>query len=221
MATLTIKPTAAGNDVQIKSGDGNTTHATFGDTNNISMSTGSIASAVTGTLGSGITFPAGHVVKVFSATYTASHTVGANNSYINVGNGTTGELNITTDTPNSQSSKYIIFASVCHSMQLSGGLQLRLVDGSGTPISQSDASGNRARTWMGRGHYSTNASVYNVENTSMNYLWSPNSASAQTIKVQCCGYDADIFYINRSQTDSNADWQVRATSSLTIMEIAG
>ena len=63
MATLTIKPTAAGNDVQIKSGDGNTTHATFGDTNNISMSTGSIASAVTGTLGSGIVFPAGHILQ--------------------------------------------------------------------------------------------------------------------------------------------------------------
>ena len=221
MATLTIKPTAAGNDVQIKSGDGNTTHATFGDTATLGTATIADATITAGTLGSGITFPAGHVVKVFSATYTASHTTGINNSYINVGNGASGELNITTDTPNSQSSKYIIFASVCHSLQPSGGLQLRLVDGSGTPISQSDASGNRARTWMGRGHYSTDASVYNVENTSMNYLWSPNSASAQTIKVQCCSYDADAFYINRSDTDSNADCQVRATSSLTIMEIAG
>jgi hypothetical protein len=68
MATLTIKPTAAGNDVQIKSGDGNTTHATFGDTSTVNMSAGTIsggtiASAVTGTLGSGITFPAGHVVR--------------------------------------------------------------------------------------------------------------------------------------------------------------
>ena len=38
MATLTIKPTAAGNDVQIKSGDGNTTHATFGDTSTVTVS---------------------------------------------------------------------------------------------------------------------------------------------------------------------------------------
>ncbi len=66
MATLTIKPTAAGNDVQIKSGDGNTTHATFGDTSTVNMSAGSIASAVTGTLGSGIAFPAGHVIGVWS-----------------------------------------------------------------------------------------------------------------------------------------------------------
>ena len=72
MATLTIKPTAAGNDVQIKSGDGNTTHATFGDTNNISMSTGSIASAVT--------FPAGHILQTFSMKGTGSNTVTSSTS---------------------------------------------------------------------------------------------------------------------------------------------
>ena len=91
MATLTIKPTAAGNDVQIKSGDGNTTHATFGDTSTVNMSAGTIsggtiASAVTGTLGSGITFPAGHVINTFeysgastsltSTTTTNTHTLG-------------------------------------------------------------------------------------------------------------------------------------------------
>ena len=74
MATLTIKPTAAGNDVQIKSGDGNTTHATFGDTSTVNMSAGSIASAVTGTLGSGITFPTGHVLQAVHKYITDTHT---------------------------------------------------------------------------------------------------------------------------------------------------
>ena len=87
MATLTIKPTAAGNDVQIKSGDGNTTHATFGDTNNISMSTGSIASAVTGTLGSGITFPSGHILQVkHSYECDSPVTVAGNSDFTAVGN---------------------------------------------------------------------------------------------------------------------------------------
>ena len=72
MATLTIKPTATGNDVQIKSGDGNTTHATFGDTSTVNMSAGSIASAVTGTLGSGIVFPTGHVIQTKTSIYEPS-----------------------------------------------------------------------------------------------------------------------------------------------------
>ncbi len=70
MATLTIKPTAAGNDVQIKSGDGNTTHATFGDTSTVTLGTATITDATIAdatiadaTITAG-TFPAGHVVQV-------------------------------------------------------------------------------------------------------------------------------------------------------------
>ena len=183
--------------------------------------TGELGSTVTGTLGSGITFPAGHVCKVYSATYTSTHTIPTSFTWTNVGNGGTGELNITCDAPQSQSSKYLIFASVCHSTQNNGAINFRLVDGSSNPISQGDTAGSRTRTWMGRGHYSTDASVYNVENTSMNFLWYPNSPSAQTIKVQCTCFDSSVFYINRSHNDNDEAWQVRATSSLTIMEITG
>ena len=72
MATLTIKPTAAGNDIQIKSGSGGTTHATFGDTSTVNMSAGSIASAVT--------FPAGHILQTFSMKGTGSNTVTSSTS---------------------------------------------------------------------------------------------------------------------------------------------
>ena len=60
MATLTIKPTSAGNDIQIKSGDGLTTHATFGNTSTVTLGTATIADA---TITAG-TFPAGHVIQV-------------------------------------------------------------------------------------------------------------------------------------------------------------
>jgi len=167
------------------------------------------------------TYPAGHVCKVYSATYTATHTVPTSFTWTNVGNGGTGELNITCDAPHSQSNKYLIFASVCHSIQTGSTLMFRLIDGSNSIISQGDTAGSRTRTWMGRSHYSTDASPYIIENTSMNFLWSPNSTSAQTIKVQCTQHDNSTYFINRSHNDNDANWQARATSSLTIMEVVG
>ena len=210
MPDLIIKPTAtSGNKLILKDQAGGAVLTTAD----------SGATAANVTLASTTTFPAGHVIKVYSATFDGTHSVGINDSYGNVGNGASGELNITCDTPHSQSSKYLIFASVCHSANNNGSLIFRLVDGSSNIISQGQAGGARIRSWMGRGHYSTDASIFNVENTSMNYLWSPDSASAQTIKVQASGNDASVFYINRSHDDRDANWQVRTTSSLTIMEV--
>ena len=212
MADLVIKPTSG--NLIIKD-DQNVARLTIAPTSGATT----LSNVTAGTLGSSVVFPAGHVIKVYSKTYDSTHTAGTSFSYTTVGNGASNELNITCDTPHSQSSKYMIFASVCHSTQINGSLVFRLVDGSGNPISQGQAGGARIRSWMGRGHYSTDASIFNVENTSMNYLWSPDSASAQTIKVQASGNDASVFYINRSHDDRDANWQVRTTSSLTIMEV--
>ena len=87
MATLTIKPTAAGNDVQIKSGDGNTTHATFGDTSTVNMSAGTISG---GTIASAVTFPAGHIIKTSSVWFDNSGTqvsITANASWTEISSG--------------------------------------------------------------------------------------------------------------------------------------
>ena len=55
----------------------------------------------------------------------------------------------------------------------------------------------------------------------INYLWSPNSTSAQTIKLQLInGDDTNLeLYINRSRRGDNSAWMGASTSNLTVQEI--
>ena len=80
MATLTIKPTSVGNDIQIKSGSGGTTHATFGDTSTVTLDTATITNA---TITAG-TFPAGHMVKFERSISTAPTIQDASDTHTDV-----------------------------------------------------------------------------------------------------------------------------------------
>ena len=103
MTTLTIKPTSAGNDIQIKSGDGLTTHATFGDTSTVNMSAGSIAGA---TITSATTFPAGHVINTFEFVGADTSTTATTTTNTHVLGTATG-----TSALSSSSNKLLIHAS--------------------------------------------------------------------------------------------------------------
>ena len=173
-------------------------------------------------LASNVTFPAGIPLKVYSKTYTSTHTVGVSGTWTTVGNGDSNELSITTGAPASSASKYWIMCTVCHSEKNDNCISFRLLDGSNAHIVRADAAGSRHRTFMGRGHFSTDASVYIIEATSGSCLWSPASASAQTIKLQASNtVGTHQFFINRSTSDNDANWQDRAVSTITVMEIAG
>jgi hypothetical protein len=221
MADLIIKPaTGDGNKLilQDKAGGAVLTTADSGATLSNGLAMGTPASLTL----TNATFPAGVPLKVYSKTYTSSHSVGVSGTWTTVGNGDSNELSITTGTPASSASKYLIHCTVCHSEHNNNCLNFRLLDGSNNHIVRGDAAGNRLRTFMGRGHYSVSASNYIIAETSGSYLWSPASASAQTIKLQASDtVGTQAFYINRSNHDNDADWQSRAVSTMTVTEIAG
>ena len=71
-------------------------------------------------------------------------------------------------------------------------------------------------------NYGDDSLAYRVIPVPVNFLYSPNSTSAQTIKLQMSQTDttAHNMHINRSETDSNASWVNRQTSALTVYEVS-
>jgi hypothetical protein len=55
----------------------------------------------------------------------------------------------------------------------------------------------------------------------INYLDSPATTSATTYKIQVGNYDSYALSINKSYADTDIGYVVRATSSITVMEIKG
>ena len=170
-----------------------------------------------------IVYPAGHIIKLYSKTYTSTHQVGVSSNWTTVGLATTNNLDITMDTPVSSSSKYFIQVNLLVSDSPSNTLDFRLIDGSSNHIIRGDTAGSRNRSFIGLGHQSTgNGSNYHLRNGVGSYLWSPGSASSQQIILQGTNHaGTQAFYINRSNTDNDADWISRSVSTMTVMEIAG
>ena len=216
MATLTIKPTAAGNDVQIKSGDGNTTHATFGDTNNISMSTGSIASAVT--------FPTGHVIQVVSYIDTDDQyiTSSATNTFASFP--TPFKIGITpyntggTATDN----KILVMMTFSHGF-LTGTAHFRIYrDSTAIAIGTSIQSQQFGDTLSDR-HEPTAYGLF-IGNRSITHLDAPSIPATPVeivyeLKGTLGSTYSDNLYLNRSSSDSNENYGARPVSTITLLEV--
>jgi hypothetical protein len=71
-------------------------------------------------------------------------------------------------------------------------------------------------------NYGDDSLPYRIIPVPVDFLYSPNSTSAQTIKLQMSQTDTtqNVMYVNRSNSDNNAIWVNRQTSSLTVMEVA-
>jgi hypothetical protein len=104
------------------------------------------------------------------------------------------------------------------------------IDANGTKIGGSTTANGGAQSAQpqdvhtGLGYnYGDNSLIYRVLPVKVDFLYSPNSTSAQTIKLQMSETDntGNLMYINRSNSDNNALWVNRQTSSLTVMEVAG
>jgi hypothetical protein len=210
MATLTIKPTAAGNDVQIKSGDGNTTHATFGDNSSISgtLSTGSIASAVT--------FPAGHIIQVasnYSNSVTTSWSSGSTGTYYDTGV-------LATFTPTSSSNKVLVLAMATMGHTINGEGQWRIMrninsGGWNFPSAVGDASGGAQRSQVGGMYDDIASSETYTQHAS--WLDAPATALSISYRIEMMRWDGTM-YMNRPDTNSNQERAIGITS-ITIMEV--
>ena len=155
---------------------------------------------------------------------TGTHMVGTSGAWVTVGAGHANSFTFNLEPPKTSNSKYYIMCNVMCSNQTAGALDFRLLDGANQNIVRADVAGDRNRAFMRMGHQSTNnGSNYAIRNAVGHYLWAPGTSAAQTdIRLQCTNNNnATQYYINRSYSDSNANWQSRSVSTMTIMEIAG
>ena len=210
MATLTIKPTAAGNDVQIKSGDGNTTHATFGDTSTVTLGTATIADA---TITAG-TFPAGHILKVKSAI------VGAKLSTTATSAQNISGLAVTTDIPASNASKFLItihLGCMGTAQVTSTRIYFKVTGGNMANLIGDAATGHEAHmTFCPR---AGDGSWTQMPASIGPYLDAPATTSAVTYQVQWWLESGNqTGYLNSSPAnDANSG---NTSSSITVMEVA-
>ena len=180
--------------------------------------------------------PAGHIIKTYHKAFKARQAFtntgpSLDSNYITVGTGASGAdgdpLQITTDTPASSSSKYLITCTLHQSRSQDGMLGFRLMynnAGTHTAITLGNVSGSsQSRVTFGRGHPSTlgNSGNYGLAQTGIMYLWEPASAAAQTIFVKGCNYNTTANHINVDDIDTNSSHTVRAISTLTVQEVAG
>ena len=136
------------------------------------------------------------------------------------------DMTLTTPTPASSSSKYLISTSLAYGMNgdvthiytyihrsISGGASGVVTGANGTVV------GSRTGAWGISNSMASPEQRY----TSQQYLDSPSSSTAITYKLQWHGGGGSpVAYLNRSSRDNDgAAYDGRATSSFTIMEIAG
>ena len=194
-----------------------------------------------GTIGSSATFPSGSVIKTYQNVFKGTQSIARGNGnaglipdsdFILVGTGASGTsgspLSITCDTPASNSSKYLITACVYFSNQNNGSTYFKLFyNNSGissdTPLPEvnSQLASTQTQVHLGYGHQGNNQTVHAMHNANMTYLWSPSSSLAQTISIKGISYSTSDFTVNSTDHVTDANYNSKGISTLTIQEIAG
>ena len=167
-----------------------------------------ITKLVSGSLGAGV---GGKILQVVSTAKTDIFSSTTTGSFIDI---TGMSLSIT---PSSTSNKILLMASI--NSDGSNNVHIRLVRDT-TPIFVGDSAGSRSSVTGGTARYSPDGDA--MINNGITYLDSPSTLSATTYKFQFYIWTAGgTFYLNRTNSDSNAAYSQRGASSITLMEIAG
>jgi hypothetical protein len=126
-----------------------------------------------------------------------------------------------TITPNSSTSKILIFAQVAATVSYIAGAScsIQLAGGnSGTYVGA--AASNRVRSALTGSPTASSYGVTSLPYQTIVYLDSPATTSATTYKVQVRTGSAGTLYVNRSVDDTDSSQFGRSASSITVMEIA-
>jgi hypothetical protein len=118
-------------------------------------------------------------------------------------------------TPQSTSSKILVFVSMMIGNPTTEQFYIRLLRGS-TAISLGDTAGSR--TSVTTATFSNTQFVPN--NAVINFLDSPSTTSATTYKIQIASTTPATIAVNRTADDSDSAGRPRGTSSITVMEIS-
>ena len=193
-----------------------TTFLTKDSSNNFTLDVGSGGSISQGTIGSNVTFPAGHIINVTSLTRTStdSHTTstpkeitGLTHTISNPKSGSkfllTGVINLSWDTGTSKAGFFITRTDA---------------DGEVT-IARGDQNGtNRLRF---TNYFYINHGNYSPIPLAFNFLDSPNTSSSVVYKFKFSSMDnTGTIYLNRSETWNDATNYGTTISTTTIFEVA-
>ena len=150
-------------------------------------------------------------VQVISVTKTDVTTISASATYLDI----TGlSVNIT---PTSASNKILVMVSIAYGGGGNSYGVARLMRNS-TPICLGDASGSRLQATTGIGSIDASRPAF----TGITFVDSPATTSSTTYSVQALSNTGNTIKINTSNEDENsAVTGVRATSTITVMEISG
>lgn len=158
--------------------------------------------------------PAGTVLQAVSAYKTDVQTVTSfTDTFVDV----TG-LSVTL-TPRSSSSKFLCIFTISSGNGADASTGYFRLNRNGTAIALADAAGSRT---VGSTIFINSAIGGQMLAASNSYLDSPATSSAVTYKITTASNNTNPTYINRSARDNNTTgYDGRATSSLTVLEIAG
>jgi hypothetical protein len=199
MANLILKPTSGG-EVKLQNNAG---------TDAVSVSNAGVATIANATITAG-TFPAGHVIGIWYKEFTSTQTTGGTaHVWQDITNLTQ------TITPKSVNSKFWITTRIMFGGPTGNHNYVALNCG-GSVVHIADAAGSRFRATGVMGA----AATWHLEETGSNYLWDANTTSAVIIKTQWASEGTSGNYVNRSSRDTDAIYDGRGSSDLTIMEIS-
>tara|TARA_Y100000401_G_scaffold76921_1_gene62655 strand:- start:229 stop:759 length:531 start_codon:yes stop_codon:yes gene_type:complete len=123
-------------------------------------------------------------------------------------------------TPTSTSSKILVLYDLCWGTS-DGHVSMRLMRGS-TMIKVGDAASNRTRCtghWHDGGDQS--GDKYDIVQHAGTILDSPATTSSVTYKIMVGTNDStNNVCVNRSGNDSDANWEGRTASAITLMEVS-
>jgi hypothetical protein len=124
-------------------------------------------------------------------------------------------------TPSSASNKILVLVQISYGGAGNMYSFAKLIRGS-TSIFQGDSdAADRTEATIPLDTTNENNSEANKQHMAfISYLDSPATTSSTTYKIQMASSDARQSTINRSANDSNNNYDIRSTSSITVMEIA-
>ena len=159
----------------------------------------------------------GKVLQVVTATKTDTFTLSSSDGTFTDVTGLSVSI-----TPTSTSSKIFIMAN----LNISGSNRYAAfkVLRDSTSIGIGDAASSRTRVAVSSHRNESASNDHHImHNSSTNFLDSPNTTSATTYKIQIANtYVAGGYtvYVNRGNTDADANYAHRGASTITVMEVS-
>lgn len=233
MTDIVIKPSNSGGSVKLQT-EGGTNGLTMASTGDLTTS-GNVAVTGTvtgGTLGTGVTFPAGHVLQVFHKQTSNLQTISGYTWTVIGGSGTTGggfdEGLETSFTPKSANSKLILQFKVEIGRTTNtggsgnGGHIAWCLDG--TPINVPNwGTMDRTMAHSGTASDSEELDIHNTHSVfGMTYYDAYTTTDALALSVRGIFRDnasTENFLVNYSLNDANGTYSGRYVSNMLIMEV--